>query len=74
MENIEIDRMACAWLILRRIDAVAEFAFVPVGEAIPDGHEPFDILGVRLSHRRGHCSFHLGSVPPQLQAASFTGR
>jgi hypothetical protein len=57
-ENIGIDRMACAWLILRRIDSAAEFLFVAVGEAIPEGHEAFDIPGVRLSHRRGHCTFH----------------
>jgi hypothetical protein len=25
---------------------------------LPKGAEPFDIPGVRLSHRRGHCSFH----------------
>jgi hypothetical protein len=24
----------------------------------PKGAEPFDIPGVRLSHHRGHCSFH----------------
>ncbi len=57
-ENIGIDRMACAWLILRRIDSAAEFAFVPAGAALPQGHEPFDIPGVRLSHRAGHCTFH----------------
>ena len=58
-ENVGIDRMACAWLILRFIDAEAEFAFIPVGEtAIPEEYEAFDIPGVRLSHRQGHCSFH----------------
>lgn len=25
---------------------------------MPDGAEPFDIPGVRLSHQRGHCTFH----------------
>lgn len=58
-ENVGIDRMACAWLILRFIDAEAEFTFIPVGETkISENHEAFDIPGVRLSHRQGHCSFH----------------
>jgi hypothetical protein len=51
--------MACAWLIRRSIDSHAEFRFIPVGETpLPDGAEPFDIPGVRLSHRRGHSTFH----------------
>jgi hypothetical protein len=58
-ENVGIDRMACAWLILRFIDPQAEFVFIPTGETkIPEGYEAFDIPGVRLSHRQGHCSFH----------------
>jgi hypothetical protein len=58
-ENIGVDRMGCAWLILRFIDPDAEFAFVPANQfSLPDGYEPFDIPGVRLTHRRGHCTFH----------------
>ena len=57
-ENVGIDRLACAWLIQRRIDPGAEFAFVAVGQTLPEGYEPFDIPGVRLTHRRGHCTFH----------------
>jgi hypothetical protein len=58
-ENVAVDRMACAWLIRRRLDPQAEFLFVPAGsKPLPDGAEPFDIPGVRLSHHRGHCSFH----------------
>lgn len=58
-ENVAVDRMACAWFIRRFIDPRAEFLFVPVGEkSLPKGAEPFDIPGVRLTHRRGHCSFH----------------
>jgi hypothetical protein len=57
-EQVGIDRMGCAWLIRRFIDAQAEFLFVPVGQlALPDGAEPFDIPGVRLSHHGGHCTF-----------------
>lgn len=58
-ENVGIDRMGCAWLILRFIDSQAEFRFIPAGHTpLPDGYEPFDIPGVRLTHRQGHCTFH----------------
>jgi hypothetical protein len=58
-ENVGIDRMGSAWLLLRFIDLQAEFRFVPSGESpLPEGFEPFDIPGVRLSHRHGHCTFH----------------
>jgi len=58
-ENIGVDRMACAWLIRRFIDPKSEFLFVPAGEkSLPKGAEPFDLPGVRLTHRRGHCTFH----------------
>lgn len=58
-ENVGIDRMGCTWLIKRFIDSDAEFAFIPVGyNPLPDDAEAFDIPGVRLSHRRNHCTFH----------------
>lgn len=58
-ENVGVDRMACAWLIRRSIDPKAKFLFIPKGQKeLPPGAEPFDIPGVRLSHHRGHCSFH----------------
>ena len=58
-ENVGIDRMACAWLIRRFIDPKARFAFIPVGQQPPPkAGEPFDIPGARLSHHKGHCSFH----------------
>ncbi|WP_409305757.1 chromate resistance protein ChrB domain-containing protein [Peribacillus sp. SCS-155] len=58
-ENVGVDRMACAWLIKRWIDSEAEFSFIPVAQKpLPEDAEPFDIPGVRFSHRRGHCSFH----------------
>jgi hypothetical protein len=58
-EHVMVDRMACAWLIKRFIDQDAEFLFVPAGQKpLPDGAEPFDLPGARLSHRRGHCTFH----------------
>jgi hypothetical protein len=58
-ENVGVDRIGCAWLIRRYIDAEAQFLFVPRGTvALPEGAEPFDIPGVRLSHHGGHCSFY----------------
>ena len=57
-EYVLVDRMACAWLIQRFIDPQAEFVFIPPGQKpLPKEAEPFDIPGVRLSHRRGRCSF-----------------
>jgi hypothetical protein len=58
-ENIGVDRMGCAWLIKRFIDRDAEFLFVAPGAGVlPEGAEPFDIPGSRLSHHRGRSSFH----------------
>jgi hypothetical protein len=58
-QDVAVDRIGCAWLIRRFIDPDAEFLFVPAGTApLPAGAEPFDIPGVRLSHHRGHCTFH----------------
>lgn len=58
-QNVGVDRMACAWLIRKYIDPKARFLFIPPGQKeLPTGAEPFDIPGVKLSHHRGHCSFH----------------
>jgi len=58
-ENVGVDRMASAWLILKFIDPQAEFIFIPVGQKLfPEGAEPFDIPGERYSHHRGHCTFY----------------
>jgi len=58
-ENIGVDRMGCAWLILRFIDSEAEFLFIPSGQTpLPEGYEAFDIPGVRLTHQGGHCTFY----------------
>jgi hypothetical protein len=58
-QNIGVDRMACGWLIRRQIDPKAEFLFIPKEQSeLPKGAAPFDIPGVKLSHHKGHCSFH----------------
>jgi hypothetical protein len=57
-ENVGIDRIGCAWLIRKHIDPKAKFLFIPVGTvAVPEGAEPFDIPGVRLSHIKGTARF-----------------
>src|SRR5215467_9424230 len=57
-EQVAVDRMGCAWLIHRFVDAQAEFLFVPMGQlSLPEEAEPFDIPGVRLSHHGGRCTF-----------------
>src|SRR5947209_6655577 len=56
--GIGIERMACAWLIRRRIDPDAQFFFIPEGSAaVPTDATPFDIPGVPFSHHQGRCSF-----------------
>ena len=57
-EHVGIDRIGCAWLILKEIDREAEFVFVPRGAPLPADAEAFDVPGVRFSHHEGHCSFH----------------
>lgn len=57
-EYVGIDRIGCAWLILREIDPQATFVFVARGARLPPDAEPFDVPGVRFSHHGGHCSFH----------------
>jgi hypothetical protein len=58
-ENVGVDRIGCAWLIRKFVDAKATFLFVSSNtKTLPKRAEPFDIPGVRLSHHRGHCSFH----------------
>jgi hypothetical protein len=57
-ENVGVDRIGCAWLILREIDPKAEFLFTRRDDEFPDGAEPFDLPNVRFSHHGGHCSFY----------------
>lgn len=56
-ENVGVDRIGCAWLILRQIDPQAEFLFIKRDDELPAGAEAFDVPNVRFSHHGGHCSF-----------------
>lgn len=57
----KIDRIACPWLIRRFIDPGARFLFVAPAEVADVAERfaatPFDIEGVRFSHRGELCSF-----------------
>lgn len=57
-KNVGVDRIGCAWLIRRIIDADAKFVFVERGSQWPIDAEPFDIPNVKFGHHDGHCSFH----------------
>ena len=57
----KIDRIACPWLIRRFVDPGARFLFVAPSEVLAVaerfGATPFDIEGIRFSHRGPFCSF-----------------
>jgi hypothetical protein len=60
-ERPKIDRVACPWLIRRFLDPLAAFDYVPadrvLGAAQDTGAVPYDVPGVRFSHRGERCSF-----------------
>ena len=66
----KIDRIACPWLVLRFIDAEAEFLYVPAADvlatAAATGATPYDIPGVAMSHVGERCSFDAFMLKYQL--------
>jgi len=63
-KNIQVDRVACPWLIKRFIDPQAEFLFVEeqalLEQAQVQDAIPFDaprIEAIKLNHRGPRCSF-----------------
>ena len=60
-ERPKIDRIACPWLVLRFIDAEADFLYVPAAEvsrlAAETGATPYDVPGAELGHVGELCSF-----------------
>ncbi len=60
-ERPKIDRIACPWLILRFIEAEAEFLYVPAQDVLAVAQReqatPYDIPGVAFSHVGELCSF-----------------
>jgi len=59
--NVNVDRVACPWLIRRFVDREAEFLFVRPDEvsavAEQSGAIPYDVQGAELSHHGKKCSF-----------------
>jgi hypothetical protein len=57
----KIDRVACPWLIRRFLDPEAAILYVPTEQVLEAARreraEPFDIPGVRFTHRGERCSF-----------------
>ncbi|MBF0310404.1 MAG: chromate resistance protein [Magnetococcales bacterium] len=58
--GLQVDRMACGWLIRRFIDAEARFRFVEGWEAgLKPGEVAFDMPGGAFSHEGEECSFEV---------------
>jgi hypothetical protein len=59
--HVQLDRVACPWLITRFIDSDAEFLFVPKSKVMEmaekTGAIPFDTPGAELHHRDALCTF-----------------
>jgi hypothetical protein len=60
-EHVKVDRVACPWLIRKKIDPRAEFLFVPAEKVLEaaqvEGAIPFDVAGVQFGHHGKECSF-----------------
>lgn len=60
-ERPKIDRIACPWLVLRFIEANAQFLYVPADRVFAVANEtgaiPYDVPGAELSHVGDLCSF-----------------
>jgi hypothetical protein len=60
-ERVNVDRVACPWLIKKFVDPQAEFFFVPAERVLSEaerlGATPFDVKGVELGHHGKECSF-----------------
>jgi hypothetical protein len=46
--SIDVSSAACAWVIRREVDPIADFLFVSRLEDVPAGAIPFDLPGARL--------------------------
>jgi hypothetical protein len=62
-EHPHTDRIACAWLIKKFIDADAEIVYLPRDDVLPyakrAGAISFDAPGAQFTHRDGLCSFEV---------------
>jgi hypothetical protein len=75
-EHPKIDRIACPWLILRFIDAQAQFHYVPADRVVAMAKElgatAYDIPGVELTHVGELCSFDAFMKKYQLDDPGLT--
>ena len=60
-ERVNVDRVACPWLIKKFVDSEAEFFFVPAADVFSEaermGAIPYDVKGVELGHEGKRCTF-----------------
>ena len=57
-KNVHVDRIACAWLVRRFIDAKAHFKLVPgQGYVAKSGEVTFDMFEADFTHVGDRCSF-----------------
>jgi len=59
--HVQVERVACPWLISRFIDPKPEFLFVPANQVLEaakrEGAIPYDVPNVELGHHGPECSF-----------------
>lgn len=60
-EKVNVDRVACPWLIRQFVDPDAEFIFAAPDNVLAESRRldaiPYDVEGVELGHHEGKCSF-----------------
>lgn len=60
-ERVNVDRVACPWLIKKFVDRQAEFLFVAADQVMVIAERehaiPFDVPNVELGHHGQECSF-----------------
>jgi hypothetical protein len=58
--GVHVDRIGCAWLVRRFIDAKASFKFVPPKGYLPEPNElRFDMFDAEFTHEGDRCSFEV---------------
>jgi hypothetical protein len=59
-QGVHVDRIACAWLIRRFVDAEARFKYVPAKTYVPrSGELRFDMFEAEFTHEGDRCSFEV---------------
>jgi len=59
-KGVQLDRIACAWVLARYVDTNAKFKFVdPHGYRHEPGEARFDMHGAEFTHEGGECTFEV---------------